>query len=398
MRERTVKKRIFISNALMVVVTLAVFLIVNIVFVKLYAESVEREFLSSAEGFMDEEGLKNLLKDFTLQRKEFVLLFSADGVLCMAVLLIVSQLFTKNLTDHIMDPLSRLEKGAERIQNHDLSEDISYQGELEFERVCGAFNTMQKHILTEREKNRKYERARADMITGISHDLRTPLTAVRGTIKGLLDGVAATPEKQKKFLEAAFRRTGEMDTLLNQLFYLSRLETGNLPISPQTVRLRDFIESYVRAKQEFLERGSEELLFEHDGSAAEVSVDPEQLGRVFENLLENSRKYGETRPLTMKITLAENKKGARICFSDNGTGVPEGKMPYLFEEFYRGDEARNRKEGNGLGLYIVKCLIETMGGTVWAESGNGFAVYLELPKADGKESRNGQQADIDCGR
>lgn len=90
---------------------------------------------------------------------------------------------------------------------------------------------MQKHILMEKEKNYKYEKARTDMIAGISHDLRTPLTAVRGTIKGLMDGVASTPERQNRFLKTAYRRTGDMDVLLNQLFYLSKLETGNMPLN-----------------------------------------------------------------------------------------------------------------------------------------------------------------------
>lgn len=83
----------------------------------------------------------------------------------------------------------------------------------------------------EKEKNYKYEKARTDMIAGISHDLRTPLTAVRGTIKGLMDGVASTPERQNRFLKTAYRRTGDMDVLLNQLFYLSKLETGNMPLN-----------------------------------------------------------------------------------------------------------------------------------------------------------------------
>lgn len=90
--------------------------------------------------------------------------------------------------------LSCLEEGAERIRRNDLSRDIHYVGDAEFEDVCITFNHMQEHILKEQEKKRKYEKARTDMIAGISHDLRTPLTAVRGTIKGLMDGIATTPE------------------------------------------------------------------------------------------------------------------------------------------------------------------------------------------------------------
>lgn len=379
MEKRTVKKRIFLSNALMVIVTIVIFLIINLFVVKFYAESIEEEFRTSVEGVTDGDGLEDLLEDWTVHRNEFILVFGADGILCIIVLVLISQLFTKNLTDHIMEPLDTLAEGAKRIKENDLTQDIAYTGELEFENVCAVFNDMQESILAEQEKNRKYEKARTDMIAGISHDLRTPLTAMKGTIKGLIDGVASTPEQQKKFLQAAYRRTGDMDMLLNQLLYLSRMETGNMPISMQTIEIGAFLKSYVRGKQEVIETGKEEITADTKEITAGVLVDPEQLQRILDNLVENSRKYGETIPLRMKIKLEKTPKGVSICFQDNGIGVPEEKLPYIFEEFYRGDESRNKKEGNGLGLYIVKYLMEAMGGSVRAENADGLAVYLELP-------------------
>ena len=376
MEKRTVKKRIFLSNAFMVVVTLLIFLIINLFVIKFYAESIEAEFRMSVEGVTDEDGLDDLLEDWTVHRNEFILLFGADGILCIIVLLIVSQFFTKNLTDHIMEPLDALAEGAKRIKKNDLSQDIAYTGDLEFENVCAAFNDMQASILAEQEKNRRYEKARTDMIAGISHDLRTPLTAMKGTIKGLIDGVASTPEQQKKFLQAAYRRTGDMDMLLNQLFYLSRMETGNMPISMQNIDIGAFLGNYVKGKREVINSLQEEIIADTKGITAKVSMDSEQFQRILDNLVENSRKYGETTPL--KIILEKTPKGLSVCFRDNGVGVPEEKLPHIFEEFYRGDESRNKKEGNGLGLYIVKYLMEAMGGSVRAENADGFAVYLEL--------------------
>lgn len=378
MEKRTVKRRIFLSNALMVVVTLLIFLVINLFVIRFYAEFIEEKFRTSVEGIADGDGLDELLEDWTVHRNEFILTFGADGILCIVVLLIISQLFTKNLTDHIMAPLDALVKGAERIKKNDLSQDIVYTGEMEFENVCAAFNDMQASVLAEQEKNRKYEKARTDMIAGISHDLRTPLTAMKGTIKGLLDGVASTPEQQKKFLQAAYRRTGDMDMLLKQLLYLSRMETGNMPISMQTIEIGAFLKNYVKGKQEMTEDVQEEITADTKEITAKVSVDPEQFQRILDNLVENSRKYGETTPLKMKIVLEKTPKGLSVCFRDNGVGVPEEKLPHIFDEFYRGDESRNKKEGNGLGLYIVKYLMEAMGGSVRAENADGLAVYLEL--------------------
>lgn len=379
MEKGTVKRRIFLSNALMVVVTLAILLTINLFVIKAYAEMIEEEFRTSVEGVMDEDGLDDLLEEWTVHRNEFLLLFGADGILCIVVLVVTSQIFTKNLTNHIMEPLDALTEGAQRIQENDLTRDISYTGDREFESVCDAFNDMRRSILEEQEKNRRYEKARTDMIAGISHDLRTPLTAMKGTMKGLMDGVASTPEQQKKFLQAAYRRTGDMDMLLSQLLYLSRMETGNLPISMQTIEIASFVTSYVAGKREMMESGQEEISVDTQGITAEVSIDPEQFQRILDNLLENSRKYGETSPLRIEILLKKTVRGLSVCFRDNGVGVPEEKLPFIFEEFYRGDESRNKKEGNGLGLYIVKYLMEAMGGGVRAENENGLAVYLELP-------------------
>lgn len=381
MGKQTVKRRIFISNALMVVVTLFILLMINSFVIKVYSESVEHELEDSIGDVMDEDGLEELLEGYTIRRNEFILLFLADGIICIAVLVIVSQIFTRKLVNHIMEPLDALADGAERIRKNDLTQDIEYSGDAEFENVCHTFNEMRGAILAGQEKNRKYEKARTDMIAGISHDLRTPLTAIRGTIKGLLDGVASTPERQKKFLETAYRRTGDMDLLLNQLFYLSKLETGNMPFDFKTIEISGFISNYVKGKQEILENGQAEITADIEGITGYVSVDPEQLQRIFDNLLENSRRYGNVTPLKIKISLEKSKRGFCICFSDNGVGVPEEKIPYIFDEFYRGDESRNKKEGNGLGLYIVRYLTEAMGGSVRAENAGGLAVCLELREA-----------------
>lgn len=378
MGKQTVKRRIFLANALMVLVTLVIFLLINAVVIKVYSESIEQELEDSIGTMADEDDLEDMIEGFTVRRNEFILLFLLDGILCIAVLFLVSQVFTRKLAGHIMEPLAVLSDGARRIRNHDLTQDIAYFGDREFENVCHSFNEMRKAILEGQEKSRKYEKARTDMIAGISHDLRTPLTAIRGTIKALLDGVASTPERQRKFLETAYRRTGDMDILLNQLFYMSKLETGNMPLNLNTIELSAFIENYVKGKREFLENERIELTADTKGITGYVSVDGEQLQRVFDNLLENSRKYGSVTPLHVRIALERSKNGFSVCFSDNGVGVAEEKLPYIFDEFYRIDESRNQKEGNGLGLYIVKYLMEAMGGSVRAENAGGLRIIMEI--------------------
>lgn len=378
-KKKTVKRRIFLSNARMLFSVFVFILFINLIIVKVYWESLEQEMLGSAEMRMNDEEIEEMVQEFTIRRKEFILVFLADGILCAGVLVVVSQLFMGNLARRIMEPLAALSEGAERIQDNLLTREIEYTGDEEFEEVCSTFNHMQKYILREQEKNQKYEKARTDMIAGISHDLRTPLTAVKGTLKGLNDGIAETPEQQKKFLETALRRTGDMEALLDQLIYLSKLETGNVPVFLKVIDISAFVRDYVETKEGLAELENVKLNVETGGIAVHVCADPDQLQRIFDNLLENSRKYANVAPLKIRITLSREKRGVCICFSDNGAGVSREKLPNLFDEFYRGDESRNKKEGSGLGLYIVKCLMEAMGGSVWAESVEGLSIYMVLP-------------------
>lgn len=251
MKKQTVKRRFFLSNAQMILTTLLVILAINAAAIKAYSEYIEHVTESPVGSAADEEELEALLKEYTIRKNEFILLLFADGCLCAAALVLVSGVFTRKLARHIMEPLDALADGAQRIRNNDLTQEIAYTGDTEFENVCHAFDGMQKAILAGQEKNRAYEKARTEMIAGISHDLRTPLTAARGAIKGVLDGVAAAPEQQRRFLETAYRRTGEMERLLERLFYLSKLETGNMPLELETVDLWEFIQNYVQKNSRF---------------------------------------------------------------------------------------------------------------------------------------------------
>ncbi len=379
MEKNTVKRRIFISNAMMVLFTLLIIFLINVLVIKGYSEIIEDEFKASIAQFVDADQVDHLLKSYTVRRNDFFLFFIVDGLLCSIILVVISQFFTKKLTKHIMTPLDALADGAKRIRDNELTQKIEYTGEMEFENVCSAFNEMQNSILNEQEKNKKYEKSRTDMIAGISHDLRTPLTAIRGSIKGLMDGVASSPEQEKKFLNIAYQRTGDMELLLKQLFYLSKMETGNMPIHLQKIEISSFLNHYVKSKQSFMDCEKEEIKLDTQDIKAELTIDPEQFQRVLDNLLENSCKYAEKSPLIIDITLKKTTESVIVRFKDNGVGVSEEKISHIFEEFYRGDESRNQKEGNGLGLYIVKYLMEAMGGHVKAESKEGLIIDLELP-------------------
>ena len=163
---------------------------------------------------------------------------------------------------------------------------------------------------------------------------------------------------------------------LEQLFFFSKMETGNLPVAMEAVEIGTFLTDYVKTAAS----GQERITLNTNGISAEVMADTGYLQRILDNLLENSRKYAAREPLEIDISLYRNEAGIDICFRDNGVGVPEEKLPHIFEEFYRADEARSGREGNGLGLYIVDYLMRAMGGAVRAENAGGLAIHLELPE------------------
>ncbi len=151
------------------------------------------------------------------------------GIAAIAVILLLASFFTRKMNRLVMEPVELLVAGAERIRDGNLNEEIRYEGEAEFEHVCRTFNAMQHTILEDQRQREKNEKVRTDMVTGISHDLRTPLTSIRGYIKGVLDGVADTDEKKALYLQTAYESTEDMNALLQKLFDFSRMESGQMP-------------------------------------------------------------------------------------------------------------------------------------------------------------------------
>lgn len=315
--------------------------------------------------------------------ERFIIHFILIGFAASLIILGISQLFTKSLVERIMKPIDQLMDAAKRIEEKNLEDPIVYAGEDEFVTVCTSFNHMQSYLFEEQKKNATYEKARTDMVSGISHDLRTPLTSVKGYIKGLKDGIANTPEKQNQYLDIAYAKACEMDVLLQRLFYFSKMETGNMPFYLQVTDLNEFIRKFVEGCKTDLETKGGSISFDTSGKIHRASIDREQMQRVLTNLVENSLKYANTGSLEIKISLTQEKQREVIVVSDNGSGVDPTKLPHLFEQFYRGDESRSKKnsEGNGLGLYIAKYIVEAYDGIITAENDKGLKIIISLPQA-----------------
>lgn len=315
-----------------------------------------------------------------------VLLFISAGAI--AVLLILSSFFTGRMNRMVMEPLEELVKGAERIRNGNLKEKISYRGEKEFEDVCRTFNSMQDTILEDKRRQEQNEKARTDMVVGISHDLRTPLTSIQGYMKGILDGVADTEEKKRKYLKTAYEASKDMNVLLQKLFDFSRLESGNMPFHMVHVELLEYMNAYVARQEVALSPAQVRFHVGWEGEyLPDILLDPEQFQSVLDNLLENSRKYSEAEPVTVWLNAGVKGSWVYLEWKDNGPGVPEEKLGFIFDRFYRCDEARSQK-GSGVGLYVVKYIMERHGGEIQAENDKGLKLTLLFPAAEKNHGEN----------
>lgn len=322
----------------------------------------------------------------------FAIAFLCVGIVAILAILLLSQFMTNRLIQKIMHPVNLLTEAAKRVEQGNLKEKIGYEKQDEFLEVCNTFDTMQLHLRQQMETMAHYEKARTDMVSGISHDLRTPLTAMKGSVRGILDGVAQTPEKQKQYLEIAYSKCCEMDSLLERLFYFSKMETGNMPMIKQTIDIGQWLKGYVNSRsKEWKEHRGLNLIFTVSilESPLYVSLDVEQMKRVLDNLLENSIKYAKAEPLRMTFSLHREKDGVVLRVHDNGGGVEEEKIGRIFEQFYRGDESRTcAKDGNGLGLYICQYIVKAHGGSITAENRDGLLIEIVLPEKGKRKAEN----------
>ncbi|HFU4115783.1 TPA: ATP-binding protein [Streptococcus suis] len=311
----------------------------------------------------------------------FLLQLFLVGGAGIVIIVVLNFFFTRRLLGVVMRPLDELHSGVDRIQQGDYTVPLTYQGDKEFEELTQGFNQMQTSLLDAREQNRLYEQNRTQMVADISHDLRTPLTSIKGYAKGILDGIANTEEKRNQYLTVIYQKSQVMEKLLEKLFAFSQLQTDKMPFDSVQLDLAIFLQTYVREKS--AELADEGILFQLDVTEnLPVEIDPIQFRRILDNLVDNARKYADVSPLKLAIAGYVQEQEIIWTFTDNGKGTATDKLNLIFEEFYREDDTRQQVEGHGLGLAIVKNIIERLGGSVSVETTPGLRFIFRLPRKD----------------
>ena len=239
-----------------------------------------------------------------------------------------------------------------------------------------------EHLARTNAQLKQRDLMRRQLVADISHDLRSPLTSIRGYAEGLLDGVASSPERQRHYLEVIRDRSVQVSDLAERVFAFSKLELDSYPVRLEPIRL-DVLASDVAARAEAEHPGELEVTCTLEPLVA--PADRDLLSRSLANVLENSVKYRRGGVAHARITATAEGDRIVLEVADDGAGVSPGMADRLFEPFFRADAARERpQDGSGLGLAFVRRALELMGGTAEAESlePHGLLVRLDLPTAD----------------
>ena len=278
------------------------------------------------------------------------------------------------LARSITVPLRELGEAVKEIEKGNLGQKIVVKSADEIGRLAAIFNRMSEVLATN-------NRLRQRFIADIAHELKTPLAVFQGQLEGMLEGVIETNKDQ---LSSLYDETSQLNSLIKDLRVLSLAETGQLTIEKTATDINQLITKILYMLQPLAEEKQIELQSELQ-NVAEVAVDVGRITQVLYNVLTNALRYtpvqGMITIMTSVITESE-KTWFKITIADNGSGISAADLPHVFDHFYRADESRNRSSGgSGIGLAIVRQLVEIHGGRVEVASvlGQGSQFFIYLP-------------------
>lgn len=294
----------------------------------------------------------------------------------------------------ILKPLNTLRKATSEITMGNLNYSIEGDPEDEIGQLMIDFEEMRIRIKDLLETQLNNEEMSKELLSNISHDLKTPITAIKGYAEGIMDGVADTPDKKIKYIKTIYSKANKMSVLVDELLLYSKIDANNMTYHFSSINLNEFFKDCIDELSFDLEVKNITISYYNEVDRnTHILVDSEQFKRVIDNIVMNSVKYIENRKGILHIKITNLNDFVKIGIKDNGIGIEKEDIPYIFDRFYRTDHSRNSaKGGTGLGLSIAKKIIEDHDGKIWAESeeNNGTTIFIVLKKEenDAKDFNN----------
>lgn len=308
-----------------------------------------------------------------------------DMVVAIVVILVITAgLLTAWIYNGLSVPLRELKKATQHIKEGDLNYALEFEGDDEISELCQDFEEMRHRLKDSAEERVIFDKDNKELISNISHDLKTPITAVKGYVEGIMDGVADTPEKMDRYIRTIYNKANEMDRLINELTFYSKIDTNRIPYTFSKINVASYFDDCVEEVGLDLAEKSIDLTYFNDVDRDTMIIaDAEQMKRVINNIIGNSVKYMDKPKGYISIRIKDVGDFIQVEIEDNGKGIAVADLPAIFDRFYRTDASRNSSQGgSGIGLSIVKKIIEDHGGKIWASSklGAGTVMYFVIRK------------------
>lgn len=280
----------------------------------------------------------------------------------------------------ILQPLHKLQEATKQIRDGNLDFALDVDNDDEIGMLCQDFEEMRLRLKESSEEKVQYDKENKELISNISHDLKTPITAIKGYVEGIQDGVASSPEKIGKYIRTIYNKANDMDRLIDELTFYSKIDTNKIPYNFSKINVSEYFGDCVEEVGLDMEtRGVELGYFNYVDEDAMIIADAEQMKRVINNIIGNSLKYLDKKKGILNIRIKDDGDFVQIVIEDNGKGIAAKDIPYIFDRFYRTDSSRNSsKGGSGIGLSIVKKIIEDHGGRIWATSKEGIGTEIHF--------------------
>lgn len=277
-------------------------------------------------------------------------------------------------------PMRKLRKAMKTITEGNLACEVKEDYEEELGGLCRDFENMRIHLKEAIDDKLRYDRDTKELISNISHDLKTPLTTIKGYVEGILDGVADSPDKMDRYLKTVYNKANDMERLIGELTLYSKIDTNEIPYNFIKINVKAYFDDCAEEIRTELESRNFVLTYlNYVPDDVCLIADPEQLYRVINNIISNSIKYNNKARGVINIRVREEKEYIHLEIEDNGQGVSPEEAGRIFERFYRTDASRNsRTGGSGIGLSIVKKIVEAHGGTIWAVSNKNVGLTMHI--------------------
>lgn len=311
-----------------------------------------------------------------VSRSFLIYLFSA----IIFILVLTSIVLTQWVYKGFFEPINRLNVAMQQIAEGNFEYSLTSEDTNEIGELYRNYEDMRLRLKESTEEKIQNERQNRELVSNISHDLKTPITAIKGYVEGIMDGVADTPEKMDRYIKTIYTKANDMNRLINELTYYSGIDSNRIPYNFHRINLAEFFQDCVEDVGLDLESKNIELNYSNlVDPSMRIIADPEQLKKVIDNIVGNSIKYMDKPKGVINIRILDEVDSVRVEIEDNGKGISTKDLGKIFERFYRTDASRNSSTGgSGIGLSIVKKIIEDHGGYIWATSKDGEGTCLHF--------------------